>query len=71
MSDVIRYGVAVVLLFLFLSDVFFLTMTGKQIRERTRKGEPVPRRTLILLNLLPLVGICLVAMVIIILSGGC
>ncbi len=69
MSDVIRYGIVVILTILFLADVFFLKITGKQLREQIRKGARVPRRVLVLLNLLSLTGICLVVMVVMVISG--
>ncbi|HGB3470240.1 TPA: hypothetical protein ACIVB1_000474 [Salmonella enterica subsp. diarizonae serovar 61:l,v:z35] len=69
MSDLIRYSVVVILIILFLLDISLLKTTGEQIREQTRREGRVPRRILVLLNMLSLMGIGLVVMMIMVLSG--
>ncbi|HDP0318994.1 TPA: hypothetical protein P5S08_004196 [Salmonella enterica subsp. enterica serovar Concord] len=69
MSDLIRYSVVVILIILFLLDISLIKKTGEQIREQTRKEGRVPRRILVLLNMLSLMCIGLVVMMIMVLSG--
>ncbi|HAT1682449.1 TPA: hypothetical protein I8Y21_006448 [Klebsiella oxytoca] len=69
MSDLIRYSVVVILIILLLLDISLLKTTGEQIREQTRREGRVPRRILVLLNMLSLMGIGLVVMMIMVLSG--